>query len=85
MGPVPPVVRIRSHFLLSDRVIKVFLITSIWSGMISSSKLNGLISALVSQFLRLGKPSSLYSPDDARSLIEIKPILMNFSSTSMSL
>ena len=76
-GPVPPVVKIKWQPALSTKSISVFSISVCSSAIKRVSNCMGVITARLSQSCKLGIPLSSYTPVDARSEIDTKPILMN--------
>ena len=73
-GPVPPVVSTRWQRTLSTSSISVRSISACSSGISRVSIRHGVVSAAPNQSVRPGMPLSSYTPADARSLIETRPI-----------
>src|SRR5215470_266711 len=73
-GPVPPVVSTRWHFSRSTSSARVASITGRSSGMRRLWVRQGLASARPKKSSRAGIPSSLYTPLEARSLIDTSPM-----------
>src|SRR5471032_2006089 len=73
-GPVPPVVRIRSQPVSSTSSISVAEIVAASSWISRVSTRQGELSAPVSNSCSDGMPLSSYTPCEARSLIDTKPI-----------
>jgi len=73
-GPVPPVVSTRWQRARSASSISVESITGCSSGMSRFSVCQGLAMARENHSSSAGIPSSLYTPLEARSLIDTSPM-----------